>query len=456
MQPTSSEHIPKILSPRLRLLFGSLIVLLPLLVIAGAISIPFYFESSSILYKFGLDRQLLLIGQVMGLVAGCLLLLQITLGARLKCLDRVFGLNRLFKYHRFSGFIIAGLVIIHPIAIFVSDDRIFIPLQWRYWPEFVGLFLMVLIGLMVITSHWRVGLRLAFHRWWPIHRAAAILAVIAFGFHVLSVNDTFEQKLPRSLAIGALVLCGLIFLWIRTRRLRNKRKSFRVAAVEPAGADALSLKIVSDVHHMPAYLPGQFSFITLTSTHVSSEEHPFTIASSPTGPAGLEFVVRTTGDWTGQLKNLQPQDRVCIDGPFGLFSHLLLSEQKEIIMIAGGIGVTPMLSMLRHMADHNDQRKITLIWSNQTANNIILPHEFESLAGPLKGLRIVHVLTRAPEYSGEQGHLDRPKLKRLLSNSSRSSAVFVCGPAQMMQDVYSRLVSLGFQRQMIFMERFSL
>lgn len=456
MQPISPEHVPKILSPRLRLLFGSLIVLLPLIVIAGAISIPFNFESSSILYKFGLDRQLLLAGQVIGLVAGCLLLLQITLGARLKCLDRVFGLNRLFKYHRFNGFIIAGLVIIHPIAIFISDDRIFIPLQWRYWPEFVGLFLMVLIGLMVITSHWRIGLRFAFHRWWPIHRAAAILAVFAFGFHVLSVNDTFEQKLPRILAIGALVLCGLIFFWIRTRRLRNKRKSFRVAAVEPAGADALCLKIVSDVHHMPAYLPGQFSFITLTSTHVSSEEHPFTIASSPTGSAGLEFVVRTTGDWTGQLKNLQPQDRVFIDGPFGLFSHLLLSEQKEIIMIAGGIGVTPMLSMLRYMADHNDQRKITLIWSNQTPNNIILPHEFENLAGLLKGLRIVHVLTRAPEYSGEQGHLDRPKLKRHLSNCSPSSAVFVCGPAQMMQDVYSRLVSLGFQRQMIFMERFSL
>ena len=456
MQPISSEHVPKILSPRLRLLVGSLTGLLPLLVIAGAISIPFYFESSSILYKFGFDRQLLLAGQVMGLVAGCLLLLQVILGARLKCLDRVFGLNRLFKYHRFSGFIIAALVIIHPIAIFISDDRLTIPLQWRYWPEFVGLFLMLLIGLMVITSHWRIDLRLAFHRWWPIHRAAAILAVIAFGFHVLSVNDTFEQKLPRMLAIGALVLCGLIFLYIRTRRLRNKRKFLRVAAVEPAGADALCLKIVSDVHHVPAYLPGQFSFITLASTHVSSEEHPFTIASSPTKSAGLEFIVRTTGDWTGQLKNLQPQDRVFIDGPFGLFSHLLLSEQKEIIMVAGGIGVTPMLSMLRYMADQNDQRKITLIWSNQTPDYIILPHEFENLAALLKGLRIVHVLTRAPEYNGEQGHLDRPQLKRLLSNCSRSSAVFVCGPAQMMEDVHSRLVSLGFQRQMIFMERFSL
>ena len=456
MQANAQKRVLKMLSHRQRLFFASLIGLILILVIAGAASIPFFFESSSILYKFGFDRVLLLAGQVMGLVAGCLLLIQVVLAARLKCLDRIFGLDRLFSYHRLSGIIIAALVIIHPIAIFIADDRIFIPLQWRYWPEFIGLFLTLLIALMVVTSHWRERLRLAFQHWWPIHRIAGMLAVIAFGIHVLSVNDTFEQKLPWLLAIVALVLCGLVFLWIRTRPLRSRVRPLRISAVKRAGADAVCLKMAADGHRLPACLPGQFGFITLSSAHVSNEEHPFTIASSPTQSEALEIVVRTTGDWTARLQNLQPQDGVLFDGPYGRFSHLPISGQTEIIMIAGGIGITPLLSMLRYMADSGDQRKITLLWSNQTPDHIVLPDVFEKLAAQLKGLRILHVMTRAPEYNGEQGRLDRPKLKRLLSNCSRSAAVFVCGPDQMMKAVRTSVVSLGFQRHMIFMERFSL
>jgi predicted ferric reductase len=423
---------------------------------AGAISIPFYFESSSILYKFGYDRQLLRSGQVVGLVAGFLLLMQIILSARLKCLDRVFGLNNLFRFHHVTGIIVACLIFIHPILIFIPEDRITIPLQLRYWPEFVGLFLLLLIIATVFSSHWRAWLRLSFHRWWPIHRTAAILIIIAFWVHVLSVSDTFEQKLPKMLAYCAIGLCGFLFFWIRTHPLRNQRKTLTVSAVEQAGEDAVRLKIISKTKNMPAYIPGQFSFITIVSSHISREEHPFSIASSPTMSSFLEFIVRTTGDWTRKLNNLRPGDKVVIHGPFGLFSHLRFPAKKEIIMIAGGIGITPMLSMLRYMAGHNDQRKITLIWSNKTQKHIILPHEFQNLQAQLIGLRIFHVLTRDPEFTGKKERLDRQKLKRLISDCGISSAIFVCGPNQMMKDVHHSLVSLGFSKRMIFMERFSL
>jgi predicted ferric reductase len=456
MQSVTCENVPKFLAHRLRLLIGSMIVTIFVFALAGAISIPFYFESSSILYKSGYNRHLLRSGQVLGMVAGCLLLMQIILSARLKCLDRIFGLNNLFRFHRFIGFGIACLVIMHPILIFAPEDRIFIPFQLRYWPEFVGLFLLLLIIASVISSRWRDRLRIAFHHWWPIHRWTAVVIATAFYVHILSVSSTFEQQLPKMVAFCAMALCGLLLSWIRTRIFRNRRKSFLVSAIEPAGEDAVCLKIVSKTNHMPAYLPGQFSFITIFSPYISREEHPFTIASAPTRPASFEFVVRTTGDWTGQLKNLPPGDRVLMHGPFGLFSYLQLPEEKEIIMIAGGIGVTPMLSMLRHMADRNDQRKITLIWSNQTRKHIILQHEFRNLEVQLKELRIFYIQTRDPEYRGEKGHLDRLKLKRLISDCGNSSAVFVCGPDQMMKEICGFLSSLGYPRRMIFTERFSL
>ena len=331
---------------------------------AGAISIPFYFESSSILYKFGYDKQFLRSGQVVGIVAGFLLLLQISLSARLKCLDRVFGLNNLFRFHRMIGIIIACLVFLHPILIFIPEDRIIIPLQLRYWPEFVGLFLLLLIIATAVSSHWRTWWKLSFHRWWPIHQTTAILITAAFWIHVLSVSSTFEQKLPKIFAYCAIGLCGLLFFWIRTCPLRNRRKTLTLSAVEEAGEDAVRLKIVPKTKNIPAYIPGQFSFVTFVSSHISKEEHPFSIASSPTMSSCLEFIVRTTGDWTRKLNNLRPGGKVVIHGPFGLFSFLRFPAKTEIIMIAGGIGITPMLSMLRYMASHKDQRKLTLIWSN--------------------------------------------------------------------------------------------
>ncbi|MEJ2221539.1 MAG: ferredoxin reductase family protein [Desulfobacterales bacterium] len=456
LQPMTREPIPKILPDRPRRLFVSLIGFIILLAIAGAASIPFYFESSSILYKFGPDRHFLRSGQVAGIVAGFLLMLQIILSMRLKCLDRVFGLNSLFKFHRTTAIIIACLTLIHPGLIFIPEDRITIPLQWRYWPEFVGLFLLLLIIATVISGHWRARLKLPFHRWWPIHQGAAILIIAAFWLHVLAVSDTFEQKLPKLLAFCAIGLCGLMFFWLRTRSLRNRRRIFIVSAVDPAGEDSVRLQITSKAQNMLAHAPGQFCFITFLSPRISKEEHPFTIASSPARLGFLEFIVRTRGDWTGKLNNLRPGDRAVIHGPFGLFSHLRFSSKKEIIMIAGGIGITPMLSMLRYMAGCNDQRKITLIWSNQTQKHIILPDEFQNLEAQLDGLRIFHVLTRAPEFAGEKRRLDRLKLKSLLSGCSNSSAIFVCGPHQMMKDVFTSLVSLGFEKRMIFTERFSL
>lgn len=444
------------LAPKRRLLLGFMIVLLLFFGLMGAAAVPFYFESATILYKFGHDKLLLRSAQVIGVVAGYLLILQIVLGARLKILDRIFGLNNLFRFHRYIGLIIAVLVLIHPVLIFISDNRFSIPLQLRYWPEFVGLFLVLSIILMVFSSHWRVRLKLPFHRWWPIHRAAAILIAAAFWVHLINVSETFERGFPQMAAFVFIGLCAYLFLWIRTRSLRNRRKSLAVSEIKAVAENAIRLEIKSPADSMPAFIPGQFGFLRCIGPNISREEHPFTIASSPTVPSSLEFIIRIAGDWTGQLNNLQPGDKVMFDGPFGLFSHIWLPEKTEIIMIAGGIGITPMLSMLRYMADCGDHRKITLIWSNRTRKQIVMASEFEKLADRLRNLRIFHVLTRESGAAADSRRLDRGKIEKFTSDCSKSAAAFVCGPAPMTADTFAALVSLGFEKPMIFRERFSL
>jgi ring-1,2-phenylacetyl-CoA epoxidase subunit PaaE len=108
------------------------------------------------------------------------------------------------------------------------------------------------------------------------------------------------------------------------------------------------------------------------------------------------------------------------------------------------------------MADTGDTHRITLIWSNRTEEDIVFADEFMELGHRLKGLRIIHVLTRQPHDSGISGRLNRDKLGDMLSDCSRDAPVFVCGPLLMMKEVRRSLKKIGFSPGRIYTEEFSL
>ncbi len=458
MQPVTHKHLPKLLSPAMRIFFGSVIVSAVLIIIAGAISIPFYFESSSMLYKFGADKTLLRSGKIMGLIAACLVILQAVLSARLKFMDRIFALNNLMNFHRITGIFIAGCAVIHPVLIFIPEDMTSIPVSFRYWPEFVGVFLLLTISGIVMVALLRLKLKISFDRWRIMHQWATFSVYIALFVHLLFVSETFEKGLPGILLFCVIGFYALVFAKVRFKTIMIRKKPFRVSSMALTAKDAFSLKIQPDHGKTPSYLPGQFGFISFKSENISSEAHPFTIASSPSRPGSLEFIIRTCGDWTRKIGEVQPQDPVFLDGPYGLFTHLRCQRKTELIMIAGGIGITPMLSMLRYLADTGDPRKIKLIWSNRTRKHIILADEFDSFEKNLPNLRIIHVLTDGPagNKKNKKLKLDQSGLERLLSDCSKVSAVFVCGPPLMMKDIGKALIRIGFSRRFIFTEKFSL
>lgn len=435
-----------------RRILGALVLFIGLLVLAGAASIPFLFESASILYKFGADKLMLRTGKVLGMIAAALLLLQLVLAARIRFLDRIFALDRLFYFHRISGIIIAACVLIHPVLILLPEDMLFIPLEFRYWPEFVGLGLLLFILGMAVSGNFRAALWIPFNFWWIMHRIAAVITAAALFVHVLYVSDTFEKGLPQTLAFCAMGLYIMLYVWVKLKRFVIRHRPYTVAAVKPAAMDAYRLQVKPNARTIKPNAPGQFAFITIKSNNISGEEHPFTIAASPTTGPDTEFIIRTSGDWTKNIGNVRPGDQVSIDGPYGLFTYLRMPEAREIVMIAGGIGITPMLSMLRCMADTSEQRKITLVWSNRTREHIVLSDEFLEIETRLSGLHILHVLSDA---LGSKP-LDRPQLEKILAQTSREAPIFLCGPPQMMTDIKKILLNLGFSRRLIFTERFSL
>lgn len=448
-----------VFSLRTRTVFGGICFFLALLLISGAWTIPFVFESPSILYKFGIDKAFLRTGKVFGVTAATLVFFQILLVSRLKVLDRIFSINRIYTFHRINGITIAILALVHPFLILAAENFTLFPFQVRYWPEFLGVGVLVFIVALVTTANWRLIFGFAYDKWLRFHRLGTLLAIVLMLVHILFVSETFKSDLPRVLVYLAAGINFLLILRLWYRRFfpgNPGKRTFVVSKVEPVGRDAFAVDVRPDDGEVFSYIPGQFAFITPKSTDLPEEEHPFTISSPPSRPDALQFVIRSQGDWTSKINRLKSGEPVFIDGPYGLFSHMVTPGNGPIIMIAGGIGITPMLSMLRYMSDLDDQRQILLIWSNRTREYIVFPEEFENFKRNLQHLKIIHIFTRDPGDSGEKGRLDKTKLERLLERYSRKSKVFICGPFEMMKEINRAIKKIGFSSSRVYKEEFKL
>lgn len=179
-------------------LYRGLVIVVLFLVISGALSIPFVYESQTLWYKVGLDKTMLRGGQLVGLLAAVLLLVQIMLAARGKFLKELFGISVLMRWHRVNGIIVSLLAIIHVSLVIVPEGVTNLPIGLKFWPEMVGSLLLWVLLSMVISSQFRQKWGLNYKRWKAIHKLLGYLVIIFLAVHVLFVSDSFEHVVPRA------------------------------------------------------------------------------------------------------------------------------------------------------------------------------------------------------------------------------------------------------------------
>ena len=148
-------------------------------------------------------------------------------------------------------------------------------------------------------------------------------------------------------------------------------------------------------------------------------------------------------------------DKAYIDGSFGSFTHLDLPKDNKLCFIAGGIGITPFLSMLRYLNIKEKDRQVILLWGVRDSSELICNEELASIASNMKNLTIIPVLSSDKNYNGEQGFVDGARIKRLLNNDLDYD-FFICGPPIMMEKVVSDLKSFNINSNKIHFERFSI
>ena len=184
---------------------------------------------------------------------------------------------------------------------------------------------------------------------------------------------------------------------------------------------------------------------------VGGQTHPFSIASSPLRRE-LEFAARQTGsEFKRAFFALRPGDTVELVGPRGDF---LLDPAAPALLVAAGIGITPLKSMAEYAADARLDTPMKLLYGNRSAEEIAFREPLEALTRSMPRFDLIHTLTQpGPGWSGRVGRIDAALLGEV-SASLPGAIHYVAGPAGLVDDTVQALLALGIAPERIRVERF--
>jgi ferredoxin-NADP reductase len=205
--------------------------------------------------------------------------------------------------------------------------------------------------------------------------------------------------------------------------------------------------------------PGQHLDLRLTAEDGYQAQRSYSIASAAAGDDGVEITVeRVAGGEVSPFMHevVTVGDRLELRGPIGGYFVWDGDSADPLLLVAGGSGVVPLMSMLRQWAASGARVPATLLYSSRTADDIIYRAELDELAGPAAGLRLVHTLTRAApaDWTGPRRRIDRQMLAAVLDGRAAPGQAFVCGPTPLVEAVAEELVGLGLPPARVRTERF--
>ena len=232
---------------------------------------------------------------------------------------------------------------------------------------------------------------------------------------------------------------------------RAAANRFTVSAVRSVAADVTELCLTPAAAAASfSALPGQFAYLRLADkTTMDREEHPFTIADVTDVSGELRFAIKASGDYTRRLAGLKPGGTAIVQGPYGRFGPNFFGAPQQLVMIAGGIGITPMLSVLRARQHKRLQYPCTLIWSNRTAAETPFRAELAAMQQQDPDLTVHLRFTREGD-----SRLDTDALRTLTPPYRPGTHAMLCGPGTMMRELAHALHELGYPRRAIHTERF--
>jgi ferredoxin-NADP reductase len=225
----------------------------------------------------------------------------------------------------------------------------------------------------------------------------------------------------------------------------------KIQAIIPRTADITSYRFPRPPEL--SYKPGQFFFVALKQGGKELNKH-FSFSSSPTETAFIEFTKRFTDhEYSMALKAAKVGDWAKIDAPYGQFTFE--GEYPKIALLAGGIGITPFMSICKNATDKHLESQITLFYGCRTENDIPFRQELESMQQENRNLK-VHLVVNQPnsDWKGATGIITAEMIQKELPDY-KDNTFYCCGPPGMVTAMEKLITSIDLPKSQLKLEYFT-
>ena len=398
--------------------------------------------------------------------------LNLVLGGRFKIVSRLFGgLDAMYAAHRANGRIVFGLLVAHALLIVAARASISAGAAWDLvdpslgWAAPLGVIALALLGVALgMTLYVRLNHEVFVY----VQRAMGLVFGIAC-LHVFLTPGT--KALSRSLTfyLAGVATAGVASLTYRSifGDVLVRRKTYEVVAVRPLDPSVVEITMAPSDTPLD-FVPGQFVYVTFFSDAFNAQFHPFSITpeggaaivsvrpgdvrnqfhpfsiTAGAGERNLRVAVKAVGDYTTAMRKLDAGAAARVEGPYGQFSFLSADNSRQI-WIAGGIGITPFLSMARSLPSSGYE--IDLFFGAKSLENAYFLDELQEIGDANPCLRVI------PYPEDTLGHLTAAYIGETTTDLAEKD-ILICGPPVMIEALTAQFAECGVDARRIHYERF--
>ena len=404
------------------------------------------------------------------LTTGIMALIFLMLTMLVTPLRKITGWNWLIFSRRTFGLYAFFYALAH-FSIFFTLDRSFsvsstlTEMLKRKYLIIGSIGLLAMVPLAVTSTNAMIK-RLGAKRWHTLHRLAYVAAICGVIHYYMQVKADVRQPLAFAGVLTVLLGYRVVMAKLRkpaaqaatTPRAKIWSGQLRVTRIVRETADVRTFRVAApDGGPLPfQHQPGQYLVISPVIDG-KKVNRPYTISSSPATPGYCEITVKREemGLVSRHLHDtLREGDIINLSAPTGRFIFDG-TQAQSIVLIAGGVGITPLMAIVRYLTDTNWKGDIYFVYCAKTPGDIIFRNELDDLKARFPNLRLLVALSRADgtDWTGHKGRVSSEFLSRSIPDLA-SRPVYICGPMAMMTPTIQLLRDLGVPEGQIKMEEF--
>jgi predicted ferric reductase len=392
-----------------------------------------------------------------GILAFSMVLMEFVLSGRFKTVSNGIGMDVTMRLHQMVARTALVFALLHPFLYRGSlsggprpwDPTRQLTITTSFSELSTGIAAYLILPSLVLLAIGRTQLNFKYETWRLLHGVGALLIALLLLHHTVNAGRYGSHPYMTSLwvAMTGVAVGSLLYVYLLVPIL-DKSRRWRVSSVKQLTTKQWQVTVKPDGHSGQDYKAGQFFWLNVGHSPFSLKENPFSVCSAPAAGPELAFMIKELGDFTRTIGQIKLETVAYLDGPYGSLS---VEDRREpgVALIAGGVGLGPLLGILRQMRLTEDPRKVKLIYGNRVEEQIAYREE-------LGAADVTYVLSEPTDaWQGEVGFIDSTLIDRVFSTDEFKEWVFVlCGPTIMMDIVEDHLIKLGTPSHRILSERF--